>query len=179
MKTSILLSSLFTISSTLAAPIVDTCNSSNLTSPFYLVTASSSTCNSNSSLLPSVSAISLFDPFRQPNFLLRTIERGYFSLPNFTLTDGVLHTPSSGPFGTGNYIYNSTPPVAGQELQFAQSVGSDGGLSLLGGFLLAVNGSAEGWGICPGALGQRVIQYKGTDASCNSTYIQAVSVPPY
>jgi len=148
-------------------------------SPFYLVTTTSPACSSNSTLLPSVSATSLFDPFQQPAYLLRLIDPGYLSLPNFTLADGALHTLSSGPLGQGSFLYNSTPPVAGTELQFQQSEQADGGLSLLEGYLLAVGGVAEGWTICNGALGQKTIQYKGTDASCNATYIQAVSNPPY
>jgi hypothetical protein len=139
-----------------AAP-TSSCKTTTNSSPFYLVTTSSCECSSNSTLLPSVSATSLFDPQHQANYLLRLISPEYFSLPNFTITDGVLHTISSGPFGLETYLYNSTPPVAGTELQFAQSLQGNGGLSLIGGYLLAVNGSGKGWTICSGPLGERVV----------------------
>jgi hypothetical protein len=148
----------YLLSLTAAAP-TSTCNSSVALLPFYLVTTSSSECSTNSTLLPSVSATSLFDPLHQPNYLLRLVGPGYFSLPNFTLTDGVLHSIAAAPFGLETYIYNSTPPVAGTELQFFQSAQGNGGLSLLGGYLLAVNGSGEGWTICSGTLGENVVSF--------------------
>jgi hypothetical protein len=144
------------VSLVIAAP-TSYCNSTTTSSPFYLVTTSSYKCSSNSTLLSSVSATSLFDPQHQANYLLRLIAPGYFSLPNFTLTDGVLHTNSAGPFGLQTYIYNSTPPVVGTELQFAQSLQGSGGLSLIGGYLLAVNGSGKGWTICSGTAGESVV----------------------
>jgi hypothetical protein len=144
------------VSLAIAAPI-SSCNSSAISSSFYLVTTSSSECSSNSTLLPSVSATSLFDPSQQPNYLLRLIAPGYFSLPNFTLTDGVLQSVATTPFGLQSYLYNSTPPAVGTELQFSQSVQGNGGLGLLGGYLLAVNGSGVGWTVCSGPLGESVV----------------------
>ncbi|TKA72385.1 hypothetical protein B0A49_03422 [Cryomyces minteri] len=154
------------------APAVDP------STPFYLVTTSDKHSASASSSLKDVSATSLFDPYYQPNYLLRLIGPGYGSLPTFTLTDGVLHSPSSGPHGLGSYVYNSTAVAAGTELQFLAAAEGPGSLTLKKG-VLAVGGETDGWTICAGPLGQEVIEYKGTDLSCVPTYIQAVSTPPY
>jgi hypothetical protein len=155
---SISLTLYFFVSFASALPVIS-CNSSTISSAsFFLVTTSSSECSSNSSLLPFVSATSLFDPQQQPNYLLRLIGSGYFSLPNFTITNGVLQSVATAPFDFQSYLYNSTPPVAGTELQFAQSAQGDGGLSLIGGYLLAVNGSGDGWTVCSGPLGESVVR---------------------
>ncbi|KIV99778.1 uncharacterized protein PV09_08584 [Verruconis gallopava] len=155
----------------------DDCNMSS--SLFYLVTASSPMCSSNSSNLPMVSATSLFDPLHQPNFFLRTIGPGYGSLPVFTLSGGSLHTFSSDAFGQGNYTYSASRPVPGSELQFLQGDQSDAGLALKGGFLLGLGDVTDGWTLCPGAMDQTVLKWNGTDAGCTATYVQAVSAPPY
>jgi hypothetical protein len=129
------------------------------TSPFYLVTTTYSSCSSNSSLLPNVSATSTFAPAHQPTLLLRTIAPGYFSLPNFTFADGSLHTISDGPFGAQTQLYNSTTPGVGDELGFAAAGERNGTLSLVGGYLLAVGGDTEGWTLCVGneTMGEPVV----------------------
>jgi hypothetical protein len=137
---------------------LDTRASGNPTN-FLLVTTTSRhpAPNGNSSLLPSVSATSLFDPYYQANFLLRTIDPGYLSLPTFTLTDGTLHTISSGPHGIGTYMYNSTKQLEGTDLQFYALEEADGNLGLEKGRLLTVDGKSEGWTLCDGELEQTVV----------------------
>ncbi|OCL01672.1 hypothetical protein AOQ84DRAFT_213094 [Glonium stellatum] len=148
-------------------------------STFYLVTTNQSAPTTNSSLLRAVSATSLFDPYYRPALAIRLTGPGYGSLPNFTLTDGTLHTTAAGPHGIGIYEYNSTAVVAGQELQFLASPQPVGGLALSGGYLLSVNGTTNGWTICVGELEQDVLEWMGTDASCNATYVHAVTAAPY
>ena len=61
-----------------------------------------------------------------------------------------------------------------------QGASGDGGLSFVGeGNLLGVNGSGVGWTICEGDLEQDVVEWQGSDASCEATYVQAVAKPPY
>jgi hypothetical protein len=153
---------------------------SALQQPFYLVTTTSPHSLSNSSQLANVSATSLFDPFDTPAYMLRLIGPGYFSLPLFTLSDSSLQTQSSDPLGQGNYTYSSGPITPNADLEFVQSKNGGGGLSFVGdGNLLAVDGSAVGWTICAGDLELSVIEWQGTDASCEATYVQAVAKPPY
>lgn len=177
-----------------AAPTV---SSRDVTTPFYLVTTTSSKFNSNSSLLSNVSATSLFDPYYQANYFLRLIGPGYGGLPTFNLTDGTLHTAASGPHGfPASEEFNSTYVEAGTELQFSGSPEPKGNLGIKQ-HLLTVNGKKKGWTICDGDLEQQVVslgikaedkrhadslrqvEWKGTDASCTPTYIQAVAKPPY
>lgn len=124
---------------------------------FLLVTTTSHTPCANSSDLASVSATSLFDPYYQTNYLLRTIAPGYGSLPRFNLTGGTLESLASGPHGVGEFEYNSTAVRAGEELQFAPSKEPAGRLGLKDGFLLSVGGKATGWTICDGELEERVV----------------------
>lgn len=87
----------------------------------------------------------------------------------------------------------------GSELQFRAEYEGTGDLSLVNGYLLGVNGTAVGWTVCVEELEQSVvsfspdvhvrdgmemlmlsqIEWKGTDESCQTTYLQAVSSPPY
>jgi hypothetical protein len=125
---------------------------------FYLLTTTSPTRNTNSSLLPSVSATSLFDPLAQTTYLLRLIGPGYNSLPQFNLTaDGTLETEAAGPHGVGEFEYNSTRVRAGEDLKFEAKEQPKGNLGLADGFLLTVGGESEGWTICEGDLGQQVV----------------------
>lgn len=124
---------------------------------FLLVTTSSGEPKANSSLLPAVSATSLFDPYYQTNFLLRLIGPGYGSLPRFNLTSGTLESLAAGPHGIGEFEYNSTVVRTGEELQFAPSKQPAGNLGLRGGYLLTVGGVAEGWKVCDGELEQSVV----------------------
>lgn len=162
-----------------AAPTLSPRAPGDVTTPFLLVTTTDCEPNANSSLLSNVSATSLFDPFNQRNYLLRTIAPGYGSLPYFNLTSGTLHTTASGPEAQGTFQYNSTEVEAGTELQFAPANEPSGNLGLKDGYLLMVNGTGTGWSVCDGEIGQSVIEWMGTDASCVDTYIQAVSKAPY
>lgn len=142
-----------------ASPIIDRAPTINTTQPFYLLTTTTPTYTSNSSLLPNVSLTTLFDPYYQPNYLLRLIAPGYGSVPQFTLSNGVLHTPGQGPHGIGNYIFNSSDVHTGSELEFRAQFEGKGDLSLERGYLLGVNGSSDGWTICVEELGQRVVSF--------------------
>lgn len=124
---------------------------------FYLITASSPLCSSNSSLIPMASATSLFAPFHQQNLFLRTIGTGYNSLPLFTLENGSLKTTASDGFGLGEVVYGSPKPVEGAELEFLRDQAGNAGLTLTGGFLLGVGGVTDGWKLCKGDLGQVVV----------------------
>lgn len=146
----LLISALLAISTASAAPAA-------APSTFFLVTTSSRSSSASSSALPSVSALSLFDPYYQPAYLLRTIDAGYGSLPTFTLSDGALHTVAAGPHGIGEFEYVSTAIAAGQPLRFLAAQQPTGGLALKQGYLLTVDGKANGWTICTGDLGQTVV----------------------
>lgn len=126
-------------------------------SQFYLVTTTSPFCSSNSSNIPFVSATSLFDPDQQSNFFLRTIGPGYLSIPVFTLNAGALYTYASNTFGQGNYTYSSAGIVDGQELQFLIGNGTDSGLELVAGYMLAVGGVMDKWRLCAGDFGETVV----------------------
>jgi hypothetical protein len=142
-----------------ASPLTKHTPTINTTTPFYLLTTTSQHYLKNSSHLPNVSLTTLFDPYYQPNYLLRLIAPGYGSVPQFTLSNGVLHTPGKGPHGVGDYIFNSTEVHTGSELQFKADYEGKGDLSLQKGYLLAVNGSTSGWTICVEELGQEVVSF--------------------
>ncbi|KAF2139270.1 uncharacterized protein K452DRAFT_232310 [Aplosporella prunicola CBS 121167] len=178
----LLLSIVSAVSASPAAP-----KRANPPSSFYLVTTSSRAPapNGNSSALANVSAISLFDPYYQPNYYLRQSQPGYNSLPSFTYTNGYLQTVQAGPHNfppSQSYIAYSAG--AGKELTFypqqeSATGGAGGDLNFQGGYLLATASFANAWMLCDGALGQRVIKYRGTDESCEQVYVQAVAEPPY
>jgi hypothetical protein len=162
MKTSFPLSLTLLASLVSAAPrpqteVMEGCDVS--TSQFYLVTASSPLCNTNSSNIPMAAATSLFAPFHQPNLFLRTIAPGYGSLPVFTYTGGSLYTFASDAFGLGNHSYSSPPPTEGAELEFLRDSQPNAGLTLTGGFLLGMGGITDGWKLCDGAMGQSVVSF--------------------
>ncbi|KAF1974763.1 hypothetical protein BU23DRAFT_579529 [Bimuria novae-zelandiae CBS 107.79] len=148
---------------------------------FFLVTSDQSDPNANSSQLRGVHATTPYaeDPVSQSTLLLRLIGAGYNSLPNFTLTDGVLATTTSGPHGIGSVTYNSTAVVAGQELQFMAQQQEGGNVALDGGYLVTVDGETEGWTICDSARGMDVLWWRGEGSDCKSTFLHAVSKPPY
>lgn len=123
----------------------------------YLVTTTQSTPEAKSADLANVSATSLFDPFHQPNYLLRLIGETYNSLPKFNLTNGVLNTLTNGIDPRTMYVYNSTDMQAGSKLQFLTSEQSKGNLALKDGCLLTVDEESEGWVICDGTFGYRVV----------------------
>ncbi|KAK3656739.1 hypothetical protein LTR56_002720 [Elasticomyces elasticus] len=152
---------------------------SNLTN-FLLVTTSQCPSTANSSALADVSALSLFDPHYQANYIIRTIGPGYGSLPRFNLTSGDLGSLASGPHGVGTFVYNSTGEVEGGQLMFSKEADDeDGNLALKNGYLLTVDGEEEGWTICEGPLDEEVIYWKGNSTSCTPTYIHAVADAPY
>lgn len=64
-------------------------------------------------------------------------------------------------------------------LKFLPSVQPAGNIALDGGYLLTVGGEKEGWTICEGALGQRVLYWKGANGTCAKTYLHAVREVPY
>ena len=149
-----------------------------LSTNFLLVTTSQLEQTPASSDLANVNATSLFDPFDQQEYLLRLIAPGYNSLPTFNLTSGTLHTITNGILGHGTYEYNSTKVEKGGELQFLPT-DEKGNLGVKNEYLLTVDGEEKGWTICDGDLEQLVISWKGTDESCNATYIHAVKTAPY
>jgi len=157
-----------------ASPLAYRAPTINTIQPFYLLTTNTKTYTSNSTLLPNVSLTTLFDPYYQPNYLLRLIAPGYGSVPQFTLSNGVLHTPGQGPHGIGNYIFNSSDVHTGSELEFRAQYEGSGDLSLELGYLLAVNGSSDGWTICVEELDQRVVSFASKrfihekDADCGT-----------
>jgi len=207
--TAILLATLATALPT--TPPTNNTNTNTSTPPitnFYLLTSPSPTQTTNSSLLPNVSATSLFDPLAQSTYLLRLIGPGYASLPQFNLTDGTLETLAAGPHGIGEFEYNSTRVRAGEDLMFAPAVQGKGNLGLVDGFLLSVGGESGGWRVCEGEMGQRVVSllfsffsfalrrvflgclsgsmltslqvaWKGEDESCVDTFVHAVKDAPY
>ncbi|QDS75559.1 hypothetical protein FKW77_005774 [Venturia effusa] len=178
MKTSLLSTVLLSGFTSLisALPTAETCLP--LTSPFLLVTTSTPNCGP-STILPNVSAISVYDPNHSTTLYLRTILPGYNSLPNFTLADGALQTNATGPFGLTTQLYNSTAVAADQSLGFAAAANPAGGLSLSMDYLLANNDDTEGWTLCNDSFGESVIAWQGTDPSCTPTYVQATNTPPY
>lgn len=143
-----------------ASPITSRQSNTTVPTSFYLVTTDQSTSAGNSSALQNVSLTTLFSPYYQTNYILRLIEPGYESVPTFNISKGVLHSEDGGPHGVGEYVYNSTAVECGSELEFQPAYQGKGDLSLKGGFLLAVNGSAVGWTICVEELGQRVVCYE-------------------
>jgi hypothetical protein len=165
----ILLATLTILATALPTNYTGTPSTGNSTQPltnFLLLTTTSSTKGGNSSLLPIVSATSLFDPLAQTNYFLRLIGPGYNSLPRFNLTDGTLETEAAGPHGVGESEYNSTRVKAGEDLMFAPQAQARGNLGLADGFLLTVSGERKGWKICEGDLGQQVVSFWDACSRC-------------
>ncbi|KAI9699920.1 MAG: hypothetical protein M1820_006982 [Bogoriella megaspora] len=158
------------------------------TTPFYLVTTTSPDAANKSSSLPNVNATSFYSPPpTSPTYNLRLIGPGYGSLPDFTLTNGVLSTLTTTPMGTGYAVYNSTATTSNTALAFAAADEGQGCLSLegaggigKGGYLLAKDGETEGWTVCLDPVEEEpIIYWQGTDSSCKAVYLQAVVNPPY
>ena len=134
-------------------------SNANLTN-FLLVTTTQCSATNLSATLANVSAVSLFDPYDQSAFLLRLIEPGYNSIPTFNLTNGDLHTISSGIEGFGTYVYNSTGmATAGEELGLRAAPEPMGNLGLKNGYLLVVDGEEWGWTVCDGELEESVVSF--------------------
>lgn len=143
---------------TMAAAVSDT-GSSDQTN-FLLVTSTSDSRTTDSSKLPDVSAISLFDPNHQPDYLLRLINPGYNSLPQFNLSSSGLQTEA---YSFAKLVeLNSISVRPDTQLVFrsgSQDHSPDSGrLSLLDGYLLAVDGESKGWTFCDGPQGEKVVR---------------------
>ncbi|KAL9096713.1 MAG: hypothetical protein Q9165_001201 [Trypethelium subeluteriae] len=119
------------------------------TTPFYLVTTSSSTASSNSSTLSSVSATSFYDAEYATDYTIRQQPPGYNYIPTFTLVDGNLQSLTYTPHANELALYNSTATAANATLSFAPATQPQGCLSLKNGYLLAKDGETKGWTICP------------------------------
>ncbi|KAH7139559.1 hypothetical protein B0J11DRAFT_394481, partial [Dendryphion nanum] len=150
-------------------------------SPFYIVTTSQSAPARNSSALANVSATSLFNPFSADTLRLRLQSTPYGSLPNFTLTSS--SQLSSTAYSARNRTYaafHSVPVQPGGELQLlaAGFEEGEGGLKIKDGYLLGVEEETEGWSICPGDMGERVVRWKG-GKDCEGVFLQVVRMPPY
>lgn len=91
----------------------------------------------------------------------------------------MLSTLTQGPHGIGWYQYNSTAITAGSELQFVAQKQASGNIGLDDGYLVTVNGEKEGWTICDSQTGAEVLYWNGIGSSCVSTYLHAVTKPPY
>lgn len=115
-------------------------------SPFYLVTTTSLNQSSNSTTLPRVLSLGLLEPLNSTSYYLVDQGPGYASYPQFVLADGNLHATIAGP--SGNQDLETVDLIAGGELAFQVGDTACGDLSLLHGYLLAVNGSAAHWSIC-------------------------------
>ncbi|KAF2771475.1 hypothetical protein EJ03DRAFT_372823 [Teratosphaeria nubilosa] len=168
---------LLTTLATLTTATLTTASPTN----FYLVTTTTPTHTTNSSHLPNVSALSVYAPTEaSETYTLRLIAADYEILPLFNLSNADLVTLQYEPMNEGQALYNSTGVVQeGEELQLAPRREPRGNLGLKGGYLLTVEGEEVGWSVCDGGFGEQVIYWKGNDSSCTSTYIQAVSSPPY
>ena len=141
----------------MAAAVSNT--ASNAQTNFFLVTTASDSQAADISKLPDVSATSLFDPNHQPDFLLRLINPGYNSLPQFTLSSSSLETEA---YSFAKLVELKSISVQ-PDTQLVLRSGSQtqnhdtGKLSLLDGYLLAVDGESTGWTICDGPQGEKVV----------------------
>lgn len=151
--------SLMTLSGLAGLAIAVSNTPSNAQTNFFLVTTTSDSQAAHSSKLPDVSATSLFDPNHQPDYLLRLINPGYNSLPQFNLSSSGLQTEA---YSFAKLVQlDSVGVQPDTQLVFrsgSQDHSDDSGkLSLLGGYLLAVDGESKGWTICDGPQGEKVV----------------------
>jgi len=114
--------------------------------PFYLVTTTSETQSSNSTTLPRVLSLGLIEPINSSSYYLVDEGPGYSSYPQFLLADGNLHATIAG--SSGSEEVETVELAAGGELAFRVGDTGCGDLSLLHGYLLAVDGRADGWSVC-------------------------------
>jgi len=69
--------------------------------------------------------------------------------------------------------------VAGQQLQFLRETRTAGNIALQNGYLVSVDGKNDGWTICKTERGTELLFWRGKDASCRKTFLQAVTGAPY
>ena len=141
----------------MAAAVSNT--ASNAQTNFFLVTTTSDSQTTDSSQLPHVSATSLFDPNHQPDYLLRLINPGCNSLPQFNLLSSGLQTEA---YSFAKLVeLNSISVQPDTQLVFRSGTQdyshNSGKLSLVDGHLLAVDGESKGWTICDGPQGEKVV----------------------
>jgi len=115
-------------------------------SPFYLVTTTSPTQSNNSTSLPHVLSLGLIEPINSTSYYLLDEGPGHASYPQFLLADGNLHATIGGP--SGDQDIETVEVAAGGELAFRVGSTGCGDLSLLHGYLLAVDGRADKWSVC-------------------------------
>lgn len=137
------------------------------TKPFYLVSTPTKTYPPTAS----TTGLNLFDPYYQSNYLLRA-QPNAGSYSSFNLTaGGQLQTWAYPPHGAGpQAIYASEVEEDGDILFNPSFAGHSSGFSFQNRWL-AYDGKVKGFTACSGDLGQTVITWKGTDASCVPTYI--------
>ncbi|GAB7345725.1 hypothetical protein MBLNU457_3999t1 [Dothideomycetes sp. NU457] len=145
--------------------------------PFYLVTTASPNQTANSTLLPRVLSLALLEPLNSTSYYLVDEGPGHSSYPQFLLADGNLHATIAGP--SGDTELETVDLYAGAELAFQVGDTGCGDLSLLHGYLLAVNGSAAEWSVCVEQQGLSFIVDAEANATCTKTFIQAVAQPPF
>lgn len=150
---------MITLSGLAATATAVTNTASNAQTNFFLVTTTSDSQAAHSSKLPDVSATSLFDPNHQPDYLLRLINPGYNSLPRFDLSSSALQTEA---YSFAKLVELDSVSVQSDMQLVFRSDSQDhsdtsGKLSLLGGYLLAVDGESKGWTICDGPQGEKVV----------------------
>jgi len=130
----------------LATVVISAPTYSPVPSPFYLVTTTSPHKHGNSTTLPRVLSLGLLEPLNSTSYYLVDQGPGYSSYPQFLLADGNLHANIAGP--SGGEDFETVDLIAGAELAFQIGDTGCGDLSLLHGYLLAVNGSAAEWSVC-------------------------------
>jgi hypothetical protein len=54
-----------------------------------------------------------------------------------------------------------------------------GNVGLDGGYLVTVDGEKEGWTICDSDSGTDVLYWRGEGSDCKTTFLHAVTKPPY
>lgn len=55
----------------------------------------------------------------------------------------------------------------------------DGGIGLKDGYLVSVGNETQGWSVCDGELGEKVLAWKVEEEECDQVYLQAVGDRPY
>jgi len=120
----------------------------DVSQPFYLVTTTSKVQNTTSSSgLAHVLSLGLLEPAGSSVYYLVDEGPGHASYPQFNMTDGNLIARIALSNGTTETI-ETVELGADSELAFSAQAQPCGDLSLVDGYLLAVNGTAEKWVLC-------------------------------
>ncbi|KAF2103161.1 hypothetical protein NA57DRAFT_52691 [Rhizodiscina lignyota] len=138
---------------------------------FNLVSTNVSSPDSIQPSLDDDRALIMFDPLHQDDLLLRTASN--YNLPIFKLEGGSLHVKAPGPFGGADRWYASQKLVENQPITFAHKPNGNSGFSW-NGPLISVGEFSGLFTLCKGPLGEDVIFWKGTDASCSMSFMQAI-----